>query len=100
MKTPQQIRNEVEKEIEKIELEDRRDWDDMDYWNWKVLKEELETLNKCEEAFKEMIKDYFNFLMDYFSRSPTEINKAIVLLIANMKQELLSKIGDNSEVEK
>jgi hypothetical protein len=76
--------------IEKIELEDRRDWDDMDYWNWKVLKEELETLNKCEDAFKEMIEE---------AKSKVPKGSQTEAVLDVLEQELLSQLNSKEKGE-
>lgn len=115
MKTPQQIKNEVEKEIEELKeeaekeliiykeekdfFERRKQYSSLQNIIIKLREREakLSILTEYDKSIKEMIEDYFNFQMDYFSRPPTEINKAIVLLIANMKQELLSKLNEGSK---
>ena len=104
MKTPQQIKNEVEKGCGKyIEEEDRDCGHDYDYYEdekrdyvikktgfdkWLCLscQAKLSILTEYDKSIKEMIKQAFLNWLEDTTDSPFKIEK-----------ELLSKIGDNSE---
>ncbi len=116
-KTPQQIRNEVEKGCGKlIPLEENNPN------SWKVtcgawINDKIRLCSSCliklsilteyDKSIKEMIEnfrqelkhcdEFFN-VNDYENTQSTDKFMGIVELF--LKQELLSKIGDNSEVKK
>jgi hypothetical protein len=102
-KTPQQIRNEVEKKIKELKK-------DMPYCkislnNWEVLEAKLSILTEYDKSIKEMIEDLekqadsFD-LMDFTNPRDISILRQGTKIGFKRLKELLSKIGDNSEVEK
>jgi hypothetical protein len=132
MKTPQQIKNEVEKEFKrKVYLLERKSYlsqkinseialsdeerkefvltpsSNIIQGEMKELKAKLSILTEYDKSIKEMIDnfrtklrqcdEFFN-VNDYKNTQSTDKFMGIVELF--LKQELLSKIGDNSEVEK
>ena len=124
MKTPQQIKNEVEKEIKDLEETlnyriDLRYNGDVEKNKAEINKIELEIfglhsklsiLTEYDKSIKEMIEDFF-IKEDVILKKVD--NKIAYLMISRnishkeerdelikLRQELLLKIGDDSEVEK
>ncbi|HQB18903.1 MAG TPA: hypothetical protein PL092_03060 [Candidatus Pacearchaeota archaeon] len=108
MKTPQQIRNEVEKKdykevdkwIEECDVDGRMiefEFFDSDIEDLKncIKREKLSILTEYDKSIKEMIED----LIFHKSR-PDSYNQNIKIINVSDIKELLSKIGDVSEVEK
>jgi len=108
MKTPQQIKNEVEKKdykevdkwIEECDVDGRMiefEFFDSDIEDLKncIKREKLSILTEYDKSIKEMIED----LIFHKSR-PDSYNQNIKIINVSDIKELLSKIGDVSEVEK
>ena len=93
MKTPQQIRNEVEKEIGDLTQKGMLLTNKKDIENFAILiiskRAQLSILTEYDKSIKEMIKQAFLNWLEDTTDSPFKIEK-----------EPLTKIGDNSEVKK
>jgi len=117
--TPQQIKEEVEKEFNKLVLD--KDFidkeSDDDFQRVLELKAQLSILTEYDKSIKEMIEGFKEDIAHILEVTSTEVyqefanNEGVAKYIIKLKKdlhknnnskinELLSKIGDNSEVEK
>ena len=104
MKTPQQIKNEVEKEINRLVLD--KDFidkeSDDDFQRVLELRAQLSILTEYDKSIKEMIEEIIE------KKKESLMNDNLIIgdwwsseIFTGLEiDELLSKIGDNSEVEK
>ncbi len=88
--TPQQIRNEVEKEIKPCSCQEG------DYCIHMVNKAKLSILTEYDKSIKEELNNFWN---TNFSNEKLKDDEIIYCSVGEWRK-LLSKIGDNSEVEK
>jgi len=124
MKTPQQIRNEVEKKMKKLQttqpdviinINDLH-WTEREAIKIREYKAQLSILTEYDKSIKEMIEKELNKLNKDFARYDKECLESIrtdkkqyeyserqrakTLYAIDELNLILSKIGDNSEVEK
>jgi hypothetical protein len=106
MKTPQQIKNEVEEEIERYNYNIPFKDDKQRLQKQRELKAQLSILTEYDKSIKEIIEDIFKLIKRYGDEVNYEHNGFVykmkdIIWFQDMisKMKILSKIGDNSEVK-